>query len=388
MDLSWWQILLGVFVGLFLLMILVVLHELGHAISAVKNGVEVEEFGLGFPPRAKILGKVGKTLVTLNWLLPLGGFCKLKGESDSARARGSFGAASFWVKTKILFAGVLMNLLTAMAIFTVLAWIGLPKAVSGQFALSVDNFGKSGKIVVANVAENSPAAKIGLKNGDEIVAFQGKKVELSSELPNLTRINAGKKVEVSVRRDGEIITKTAQLNSDKKAQQTGAGYFGISTQQSESPTIRATWSAPAVGVINTLQFVGLTFSGLADLVVNLSQGIGGIFLGDSGASAQLSAVGDSVAGPVGILGVIFPSALEQGAIQLFFLMGIISLTLTVMNILPIPGLDGGRWFLIAIYKLRKKPLTKEKEETIVSYGILFLFGLIIVITIADILKIF
>ena len=119
---EWYQIVLGVIVGLILLMILVIIHELGHAIAAVRNGVKVEEFGIGFPPRAKILGKYKGTLITINWLLPLGGFCQLKGESDADNEKGSFGAASFWAKTKILLAGVLMNLVAAMVIFTI--WPG------------------------------------------------------------------------------------------------------------------------------------------------------------------------------------------------------------------------------------------------------------------------
>ena len=123
---EWYMIVLGVIVGLILLMILVVIHELGHAIVAKRNGVEVEEFGVGFPPRAKILGKYKGTLITLNWLLPLGGFCKLKGESDDAKGKGTYGAASFWAKTKILFAGVFMNLIAAMVIFTLLALVGMP----------------------------------------------------------------------------------------------------------------------------------------------------------------------------------------------------------------------------------------------------------------------
>ena len=92
MDLSWWQILIGAIVGLLILTILVVVHELGHAITAKRNGVEVEEFGIGFPPRALTLGKVKGTLVTLNWL-PLGGFCKMKGESDDAKGKGTYGEA-------------------------------------------------------------------------------------------------------------------------------------------------------------------------------------------------------------------------------------------------------------------------------------------------------
>ena len=110
------MLILGIILGLFVLVLLVVLHELGHAMVAKRNGVVVEEFGIGFPPRAKkwqpkksFLGK--NVIFSLNWL-PLGGFVKLKGEYDSAEGKGTYGGAAFWVKTKILLAGVLMNWLT------------------------------------------------------------------------------------------------------------------------------------------------------------------------------------------------------------------------------------------------------------------------------------
>ena len=167
MDLTWWQILLGAVIGLLILTILVVLHELGHAIVAKRNGVEVEEFGIGFPPRAKVLGKVKGTLVTLNWL-PLGGFCKMKGESDDAKGKGTYGASSLAAKAKILLAGVGMNFLTACIIFTILAFWGIPKITPSQFYVQSDNHGEQGIVAIYGVTEGSPAAIAGLKEGDDI----------------------------------------------------------------------------------------------------------------------------------------------------------------------------------------------------------------------------
>ena len=412
MELTWWQIVLGVIVGLILLMVLVILHELGHAWAAVRNGVKVEEFGLGFPPRAKILGKFRGTLITLNWLLPLGGFCKMKGESDDARENGSYGAASFWAKTKILFAGVVMNLLAAMVIFTILAWTGLPRISADQFAIASDNHGRTGIVDVANVVDGSPAAKAGLQKGDEILTLVGAEclselelsvncaplydplsshesathIQDSSQVSDFTKKHAGETITIKFSRGGQTKFATAKLNSAQDAAK--SGYLGVAMTQKQSATIRATWSAPLVGIVDTLQFVWMTLQGLAGLIANLAQGLAGLVMQSPGASAELSAAGDSVAGPVGILGVIFPNALMAGPTQLFFLMGIISLTLTIMNILPIPGLDGGRWYLTAWYRARRKPLSKEKEEKIVGWGMLVLFGLIIIITITDIWKLF
>src|SRR5664279_3659375 len=130
-------ILVGVIVGLVILVFLVVAHELGHAIVAHRNGVVVEEFGIGFPPRAWAKKLKNGVLFTLNWL-PLGGYVKLQGEHDSASKKGDYGAASFWQKTKILLAGVLMNWIVAVLLLTVLAWTGLPKILPDQFTVTGD----------------------------------------------------------------------------------------------------------------------------------------------------------------------------------------------------------------------------------------------------------
>ncbi len=388
---EWYQIVLGVIVGLILLMILVIIHELGHAIAAVRNGVKVEEFGIGFPPRAKILGKYKGTLITINWLLPLGGFCQLKGESDADNEKGSFGAASFWAKTKILLAGVLMNLVAAMVIFTILAWTGLPKVLPDQFVIAGDDRGSSGIVAVAGIISGSPAEKAGLQKGDELRLIApddgssaGNTIELVTQVSEVTRANAGRSVMIEYQRDGATHIAHTTLNPAGGSQ----GYLGVQTVQQQYADVKATWSAPIVGVVTTLQFVGATFAGLGDMVGNLASGLWGFVTGNAATTQKIAAAGESVAGPVSILGVIFPSALAAGPTQLFWLMGIISLTLTVMNVLPIPGLDGGRWYLLAGSKLFRKKLTKEREAKINGIGMLVLFGLIIIITISDIFKLF
>ena len=248
MDLTWWQILLGAVIGLLILTILVVLHELGHAIVAKRNGVEVEEFGIGFPPRAKVLGKVKGTLVTLNWL-PLGGFCKMKGESDDAKGKGTYGASSLAAKAKILLAGVGMNFLTACVIFTILAFWGIPKITPSQFYVQSDNHGEQGIVAIYGVTEGSPAAIAGLKEGDEIVSVAGQDVDMSTEVPKLTAEHAGEEIEIVIRRDGEEQAITANIAEEDN----GSGRLGIQTGQKQSGTIKATWSAPLVGVVTSAQ---------------------------------------------------------------------------------------------------------------------------------------
>ena len=153
----------------------------------------------------------------------------------------------------------------------------------------------------------------------------------------------------------------------------------------------STWSAPIVGVGLTAQLTGETFKGVGILLGNLVSGVAQQFSFDSGTreSGQeaISSVGDSVAGPVGIVGQLFPAFTAAGPSNLAFLTALISVSLACMNVLPIPALDGGRWLLIAIYKARKKKLTKETEERIVSRAMMVLLALIFIVTILDIVRI-
>jgi regulator of sigma E protease len=361
---------------------LIIIHELGHAIVARRNGVVVEEFGIGLPPRAKKLGVVRGVPVTLNWL-PIGGFCQLRGESDAATINGSYGAASYWSKTKILLAGVTVNLVFAAVIFTGMSLFGMPKLLPNQFYLEADANITTSAVVVAAVGDNSPAAAAGLGVGDELVSIAGEAIDESSTVTTLTAANRGQTVDIVYRHDGAEVTSQTTLR-----EVSDGGYLGVSVGQNEF--VRSTWSAPIVGVVNTAQFAWMTVQSLGDLVMNLAGGIAGSLSGDEQvrqtAGADLSRVGDSVSGPVGIIGVIFPTAVSAGPSQIFLLVGIVSLTLAVMNLLPIPGLDGGRWLLTTVFKIIRRPLTEKLEGTINGIGMMLLMGLFVVITVVDIFK--
>ena len=153
-----------------------------------------------------------------------------------------------------------------------------------------------------------------------------------------------------------------------------------------------TWSAPLVGAGLTAQITGETFKGLGDLIWNIISGVAKQFNPNEATREEGRAAIDSassqVSGPVGIIGVIFPAFTSAGPTNLAFLAALISISLACMNVLPIPALDGGRWLLILYYKLRKKELTKEKEEKIVSRAFLVLLILIAIITILDITRFF
>lgn len=378
------ELLFGVIVGLFILVFLVVLHELGHAIAARRNGVVVEEFGIGFPPKAWSKKLKNGVEFSLNWL-PLGGFVKLQGEHDAATKKGDYGAASFWVKTKILLAGVFINWVTAAVLLTVLAATGLPKVLPNQFSVQGDTSEVSQLVKLTSVGEGSSAQKAGLKKGDEIVQFDGQSVASPQSLIDQAKVNAGKSVDVTYKRDGVEQRTTVSLRDNNDD---GEGYLGVGSGQ--MAMTKSTWSAPVVGVVVTGQLTLETLKGLGSLVGNLFTGLASQLSGDGATrekgSKELSAAGDSVAGPIGILGVIFPAAQQAGLTQLVLLTAIISLTLAVMNVLPIPALDGGRWFTMAAFRLFKKKLTKEREEKIQTIGFLTLMALVVVVTFADVGK--
>lgn len=378
------MLVLEIIGGLLILVFLVVVHELGHAIASRRNGVVVEEFGIGFPPRAWSKKLKNGVLFSLNWL-PVGGFVKLQGEHDAASKKGDYGAATFWQKTKILLAGVFINWLVAAILLTILAWVGLPKVIPNQFAVASDTSTVKEPVELVGVVKNSPAERAGLKAGDRIIRFAGEPVAVLDSLGQQSAAHKGKTVEIIYNRRNVEHSTQATLRTD------GAeGYLGVTSAQRQY--MRASWSAPMVGVVLTGQLTVATLQGLGGLVSNLAQGLVLQFSPDHAtqkqAHAALTTAGNSVAGPIGILGTIFPAAEQAGLGQVVLLTAVISLTLAVMNVLPIPALDGGRWFTMAIFRIIKKPLTKEREEAIQATGFMVLMALIVIVTVVDVSKLF
>ncbi len=377
------SLIIGIIIGLLVLVFLVVVHELGHAIAAKRSGVVVEEFGIGFPPKAWGKKLKNGVLFTVNWL-PLGGFVKLQGEHDAASKKGDYGRATFWQKTKILFAGVVVNWGVAVVLLTILALTGLPKIIPDQFVVPADSTITRTPVTITSVSDDFPAAKAGIQPRDEIIAINNQPVETTAGFIEATKERRGESVAITYERDGEARTADVALRDANES------VFGAALGQQE--TIRSTWSAPIVGVGTTIQFTVVTLQGLGQLVSDFFSGLFLQLSPDEATRQQgatnLDTAANSVAGPVGILGVIFPAAGEAGVTQVLFLAAIISLTLAVMNTLPIPSLDGGRWFVTAAFKLFKKPLTKDTEEKIHGTGFMALMALVILITVADIGKFF
>ncbi len=357
-------------VALIFFVILIVVHEYGHFVAAKRNGVEVEEFGIGFPPKiaGKTFGKgIWRSYYTLN-LLPLGGFVRLKGEADADKGKGTYGSASFWAKTKIILAGVFMNLVIAWLIFTVLAATGIPSLIEDQYsrdsATKVKEF-----VAVGYVSDESPAAEAGLKVGDRIVNIGETEISSSDQMFDVTEANAGQEVEIGYIRDGEDYSTSTTLRtveSDKPF--LGVGPADIDVNQ------YSLVEAPIVGAATTVQLAKETYKGLGNLVSDVAGG-------------EFSEAAENVSGPVGIF-VILNNASEFGFEFLIFFIGIISLTLAIMNALPLPALDGGKLAVSGIYKLIRKPLTKETETAIHGTGFAVLMILILIISYVDVQRFF
>lgn len=383
------EIVVGIIIGVIVLTLLVVAHELGHALVARRYGTVVEEFGIGFPPKAWSK-KVKKSFLgdnvefSINWL-PLGGFVKMQGEHDTDTKKGDYGAMTFWQKTQVLLAGVVVNWVLAGVLISLLALVGLPKILPNQFYLPQDATITRQPVELAAIQKDLPAAKAGLQQGDQILKLSVHEVTTPESLSELAKEYKGQRVPITYKRGGVEQVATVHLRADNSDKQ---GYFGASPAQRE--LIHATWSAPIVGFGTTVQITWLTFESLGQLLGNT---VSGLVLKlnpashvQTEANERLASAGSSVAGPVAIFGIIFPAAEKAGFSYVLMIAAVISLTLAVMNILPIPALDGGRWAVTAIYKVLKKPLTPETEEKIHGTGFLVLMMLVVVITVLDVGK--
>ncbi len=354
---------------------LVILHELGHFVAARRGGVEVEEFGIGFPPR---LGgkKVGGTLYSIN-LLPLGGFVRLKGEDAAEKGPGTFGAARLGVKAKILLAGVVMNLVTAVVILYGLCLVGLPglgQPFEPTFLKS--SYAQPKQLVLAEVAAGSPAAGGGLKRGDLVLAGNGRALETDQALRDFTKAEAGREVSLRVKSGGVERTVRIKLRDPGSKD----GYLGVVGQQVYKLRYDPLRALAAAVYITGALFVA-TVVGVVGLIVHIPMLIGGLF------SSAVPQAAEAASGPLGIV-FILKSISSLGLGYIFLFMANIAVALAAFNVLPLPALDGGRLALIVGQRLLKKRLKPETEAKIHGIGFMALIGLMILISVYDLRKYF
>ena len=355
------------------LSILVLVHELGHFLAAKITGVRVEEFGLGLPP--KIVGKKKwGTLWSLNWL-PIGGFCKLYGEDPSSAPTGlRNGKAEFSFQYKnprqkmlIVLGGVIMNLVLAVFIFTVVyAILGVPKETE--------------RVKIIGVAKNSPAEMAGLKEGDWIKRINSIEIRKASELTAEVEKNKGKEVELIVGngreedgdvgngRDRSVRIKIREIAPD------GEGLMGVVISNTEMQKIK--WYEFYKGIGAGFKEAYFWGKIIGEGVYKM---IAGLLMGQ---------VPKDVSGPIGMYEATSSIRLNQGFLAMVHFFGVVSVNLAVVNILPFPALDGGR-IIFVIYEFLAEKRANEKFEAIVNnVGMVILLGLILLVTVGDIRRIF
>jgi regulator of sigma E protease len=358
---------LFVTIAAFLLMlgILVVVHELGHFLTAVWMGIKVEEFGIGYPPRMLTFYERDGVRYTLNWL-PIGGFVRFGGEDDTVYGVGSLAAATPWRKILVMVAGPLMNLLLAIAIFAI-------------FAATVGIARPTGTQTIAEVYPGSPAAVAGLQAGDELVELGGVPMDDSNALVELARSSAGETLTAVVLRDGQ--TQTIDVVPGRwiadGEERIGLGIgFGPTREliQSANPI-----EAVAMGTEHTFDLLGQMLQALA----NLPAAIASIFQPDAASTEQ-------PVGPVGIAratGEVIQS--DGGWLAFWSLTAILSLNLFLLNLLPVPALDGSHIIFSLVEWLRGgKKVPPEKEALVHAFGFMALMGLMLIITVNDVIKAF
>ena len=387
--------------GFLLFVGLVLVHEWGHYLVARRSGVKVEEFGLGFPPRAWGKKRKDGMILSLNWL-PIGGFVKLKGEHDADSAKGSFGAASLGAKTKILVAGVTMNFIVGVLMLTLLAAIGMPKLLTkdnvgqDQFTVASDTKVVHQFVQAGYVQPGSPAEQIGLAGRDLITKIisgdQTREIQTAEQLQIATKAFAGREAIVIFKHNGKEDAKKVNLLDEatvaaSKSTDDPKGYLGVSPN--ELLIQRSSWSAPIVALGFTKQLVELTLKGIGNAFAGLVSLIAGTVTGndvakDEGQQKATSQVG----GPVAIVAVLWGGG-TLGLNFILFIIAILSLTLALINILPIPALDGGRLFVMYLSRLIKgKPFSPITEERIHGTGMAVLLTLFVLITIVDVGRFF
>ena len=358
---------------LVVLVALVVAHEFGHFVVARLADVRVHEFGIGLPPRALTYHRGKETAYTLNWL-PLGGFVRLEGEDGDSADPRSFSRKSLPVRTVILVAGVIMNFLVAWLIFSLIAGLADPTV-----GIRVNAFApttSSGQVSPAETAGLTPAQVTGNDangpiyddSGDVILAIDGQTFNWfdagAGGAPDggirYLRAHAGQTVTLTVRHaDGTVSEVPVTLNTADVAAKQGAlgirnyGFIPGSSVQ------RGPLEALQVGFQRTVQASMLVLNALRDLVSNLTN--------------------PQVAGPIGIVKVM-RKHIEHGPRYAFWIVSAISIYLGLFNLLPLPGLDGGRLVFLGWEAISRRRVNQRIEQTVHMIGVLMLLTLIVVIS--------
>ncbi|MBM4430061.1 MAG: RIP metalloprotease RseP [Chloroflexi bacterium] len=346
--------LLSALAFIFVFGLVVLVHELGHFVMAKLGKITVLEVGLGYPPRLKTLAVRNNIEYTLN-AIPLGGFVRMLGEEDPTDP-GSFASKSARVRIGTLLAGSVMNVLLAVVLFSGLYVLGEQVPV--------------GRVSIESVAPGSPAEQAGLQAGDVILSLEGQEVRNTLELVQRTRDLLGQQISMSVLRGNEELL--VRLTPRKEPPE-GEGAMGVSISMPEGYEIETIhhpiWEAIPLGLRET----GAT-------LVAMIGGFARLFRGHVPAS--------EIAGPVGIFQITSEVA-RTGWANLLSFTAFLSLNLSILNLLPVPALDGGRIAFVLLEKVRGGRRMAPQHEGLVNLiGLLLLLAFVAFVSYFDILRLF
>lgn len=373
------SVIIAIVIGILILLFLVFIHELGHFVTAKFFGIRVEEFGFGFPPRA--WGKkIGETIYSINWI-PAGGFVRLLGEEEASDDPASFSHKSPWVRAAVVSAGVIINFLLAVLIFYLILGFSSFKFDFDQTTIKTDFiFGKQrNSPLILDVAKDSPADTARISIGDKIITGNGELIETSDQLRDFVQDNLDEEVTFELQDfQGEnirVVSLTPRANPPEGEGAMGVGLgFDIATVTYENPVEKL--FSGFLHAVNSLQF---QFVAIGSLIKQSFE------------EKTPEPLAENVAGPVGIVALI-ARFVGIGGLAAFgalvSLTALISLILAVVNILPIPALDGGRFFFIFVEGITGRRVDPRVERLIHGAAFLVLLALVILIAFNDILNIF
>ena len=372
---------MDILIFIIVIVALIVVHEFGHFVAAKWAGMRVDEFGLGYPPRAMLIAKVGETEYTLNWL-PFGGFVKIYGEDGLSETKSGHGTSRHegnaftdknrFAQTVVLVAGVAMNLIFAYVLITGALISGTPRALEdSEIAIA-----KNVELAVANVLPDSPAAEARLLPGDIILSAEDGHTMLPETSPSaftefVSEGGPNKTITLSIRH-GSGEEETIFVRPEAGVISTDPSRYALGVEVATIGVVPVSFGAAIVEGAN------LTW----DATILTAKGLWHFFYGVFTLSADLS----QVAGPVGIAGVV-GTASGQGLGYLFSIMAIISINLALINLIPIPALDGGRLLFVIIESIIRRPIKASVAHAMNAVGFVFLILLMFVITFNDISRI-
>jgi len=347
---------------------LIVLHEFGHFILAKRFGVKVEEFGIFLPPR--LIGKkIGETIYSLN-LLPLGAFVKVRGEEGGIESADSFPGRPIWQRALIILGGVVSFWIISVILLSIVMGMGVPTAISDEENENLID----PKVQIAAIAPGSPAEEAEIKPGDTIkqliINNQQLTINKVKEVQELTEKYKGEEVTLTIQRGKEIfdVRLVPRVSPPE-----GEGPMGVALVRTAIKSY-PWYLAPVKGIEACLKITGAYTTGLVQILGNLIQGKG----------LPLEA---PVMGPVGIVSLM-TQFVKLGITYYLQFLAIISIGLAILNILPIPALDGGKLLFLGIEAARKRPISQKIEQQITAVFFALLIALIIWVTIKDIAKLF